>query len=945
MGVSKGWYVRILVISLILAIPCSALAGTTGKIAGVVRDKTTGEPLPAVTISVEGTKLGAISDADGFYTVLSVPAGKYTLRVILLGYKELEIKNVLVRPDLTAEVNIELEPTVIEVGGVITVQAERPLIQKDLTASRTLITSEEIIESPAGTVRNAVAQTPGYVLGSFRGGRVNTGEVIYLVDGISLQNPIGTGDAGAGDAALATELPSFSVEELEVLTGGFDAEYGNAQSAIVNVVTKEGGPTHSGRLRLTYSPEVLGLEKSGFELSKIKRSEWTPELKYLEEEGMFSADRYNRQNVQFSLGGPNPLAKYLLPLGFFKNANYFIAGDYLDTGGRFRRQHSIGWSIRGKFTFRPSESTKLSFGLLKQDRDFTRGPYLVSARTGEVLENYDLIVSTGDTVWVGDDGRATFTRPSDPEAHWVVVDSLEGPNGERVAVRNWDMFDNVSGFNNEWSDEIDIAFTHTLSPKTFYEVRLSRFATGDSHYERDPWDGHKLRLDELDDPRFVRATIPILDNHYYVSPNALQRWTWRTKQVVYTLKADITSQFSKTHMGKRGLELRLYDLDRWYHYVASGDNIYREVYHVKPRQFAAYIQEKFETHGMILNVGVRYDYFDSRTIVPGNPDQPVDLSKIETGGTGDYSERPGWIVDPQKSKPYGYLSPRFGVSHPISENDVLHFTYGHFYQFPIFDRYYTNHHYNWDGAWKEIGNPNLKPEKTILYEVGVDHKISDTWLIDITGFYKDIYDLIDLVEKNPGVSGRYLHYLFTNSAYGNVRGFEVSISQRKWHNLSGNLSYTFQIARGKNSYYRQGFYDIYERHTVRLALDYTTPESLGPALGSWTVSIDYEYGSGKPYSSTNRGKNPPINDKRYPPTSNMDMKVTKDIKIGRYTVRPFVEVLNVLNKKNLEAIQDPEYYERYKEEYGRDRAAAGRFNEPSTWGPGRRSRIGLEISF
>ncbi len=970
MRVFKGWYVKTLVVMFILAIPCFAFAGTTGKIVGVVREKSTDVLLPAVSISLEGTKLGAISDTDGFYTVLNVPAGTYTLKAILLGYKETEVTNVLVRPDLTTEVNIGLEPTIIEVGEVITVQAERLLVQPDLTASRTFMTSGEIVEIPAGTVRNAVAQTPGVVLGSFRGGRVNSGEVVYLVDGISLQSPLGTGDSSAGDDALATELPTFSVEELEVLTGGFDAEYGNAQSAIVNVVTKEGGPTHSGKLRLTYSPEVLGLEKSGFESSKTKRSEWTEDLGYFKEEGIFSADRYKRQDVKLSLGGPNPVSKYLLPLKYFNDSNYFIAGDYLDTGGRYRKQHTIDWTIKGNLSFRPSEKTKLVIGGLKQENEGTRGPYLVDARLGYVLENYDLIVSTGDTVWVGDDGRATFRRPADPEAHWAVVDSLEGPDGEKVAVRNWDMFNNVSGFNREWSNDINLTFTHTISPNTFYEVRLSRFETGDEHLEKDPWDGHKLRIDELQEARFVSASIPILDDHYYISPNALQRWMWETKQIIYTLKTDITSQFSKTHMGKRGLELRLYDIDKVYHYVASGDNIYREIFHVKPRQLAAYVQEKFETHGMILNVGLRFDYFDSKTIVPGNPDAPVDFSKSETGGTGEYSQREGWIVNPERSKSYGYLSPRFGVSHPITDADVLHFTYGHFYQFPIFDRYFTNHTYNWDGAWKEIGNPNLKPEKTILYEAGIDHSFGETWVFDVTGFYKDIYDLIDLIEKNPGVGGRYLHYLYSNSSYGNVRGFEVSVSQRNWHSLSGSLSYTFQIARGKNSYYRQGFYDIYDRkvprtqdyyldwdqrHTLRLGLDYITPESLGPALGDWTFNAIYEYGSGKPYSSTDRGKNPPINDKRYPSTNNVDMKITKDFKIGRFPIRPFFEMLNVTNEKNMENIQDTEYYERYKDdptyepklsaEERRDRAASGRFNEPDTFGPGRRSRIGLEIGF
>lgn len=941
-----------------------AVAGVTGKINGVVKDKSTGDFIPAVTVTVEETVLGAISSTDGFYQILNVPVGTYKLKASIIGYKDLIVKNVRVQPDLTTTINFKLESTVIEVSEGVIIEAERPLIQKDVTSSRSFVTSEDLVQKPVDNVQQAVNQSAGVVQGSFRGGRLNTGEVIYLVDGVSLQSPIGN-RAGAGNAALATTLPQLGIEEVEVLTGGFNAEYGNAQSAIVNVIMKEGGQSHTGRLRTFYSPEVLTKGNTlGLSETKLK-------YKSAGQESVFDLHKYNFQNTQFSIGGPNPLAPYILPLKSLGNGNYFISGEYLDTRGRFKTQHTIRWSGEGKFSFRPSPNKKISIGFLKTKSDFDVAPYWVSGDDGVTGEDWSLIVSTGDTIWTGDDGRATWVRPKDPEAHFVVVDSLEGPNGEKMAVKNWDMSTNYSGVNREYSNELNLAYTHTVSSETFYELRFSRFETGSYNAELDPWElahGKKVELDksQILQNRFFKNTIPILDDYYHVSPNDLYDIRQEDNQIIYTAKADITSQFTKTHQGKRGVELRLYDLNMDYTSPRSGDNVYRDVYHVKPIQAAGYVQEKFETLGMILNTGLRLDYFDPRVSLPADPNNPVNFAYQKTiQDNGEYSNDPRWIVNPVEAKARLYLSPRFGISYPITEGDVMHITYGHFLQFPVFQRYFENYKYNWDGAWKYVGNPDLKPERTILYEMGVAHQFFDQMAVDVTGFYKDIYNLIDFSEKARVGSARYMHYLYENTAYGNIRGFEISATQRRWHNLSGNLAYTFQIARGKNSNIRQGFLDLYDRrvprtqdyyldwdqrHTINLTLDYRLPTDMGWVLGGWGANIHFEYGSGKPYSSSLRGQNPPINDRRYPSTSNVDALFSKQVSLGKYKASILLEILNLLNKRNLIQIQDAEYLEAYKKSQeegglGFERAATGRFNSPTSWGELRRSRLGFEINF
>ena len=983
MNILRGPFVPAILFLLIL--PVCVWAGTTGKIVGTIQDKETGETMPGVAVTIEGTKLGAMTDPDGEYMILNVPGGTHTLRASMIGYNRTVVQNVLVRPDLTTEINVSLEPTVLEMAETIVVEAERPLIETNVTTSRTLVSAEDLANRPVDTIQGAVAQSAGATQDfrgvSFRGGRTNTGETVYMVDGISLQNPLGP-VSGAGNDALATQVPEFSVEGMEIMRGSYPAEYGNAQSAIINVLTKAGGTKQTGKLRLTFSPNAFEEEdKTTSADPAVIRST----------KGMMEERDPKRKNVQFSFGGPNPLAKYLVPFGSFDTGSYFVSGEYLDYEGRWRGREEQSWNGRARLSFEDqSGNKKLVFGYLQQQRDYETSGWYISSDDGSVHENWDLIVSTGDTIWTGDDGHPAWTQPLgdslSTKRAYVIVDSLEGPNGERVAVENFDMLDNRSGIREDWSNQFDVAYTHTLSGgKTFYELKFSRFETASKAADTDPWDRYvngierEIGVNEMASDRFVRASIPILEAHYQLSPNAIYLLRQEDKQVVYTLKGDVTTQFTKTHLGKRGVEFKLYDIYRSYHGVASGDNIYRDKIDVTSYQAAAYFQEKFETKGMILNIGARVDYFDPNTTYPMDQDNPVNFEvQGETIAGGGYSDRFEWIQDPVDAKTNWYWSPRIGVSHPITERSMFRFTYGHFYQFPVLWRYYRNNRYNWDGAWKYIGNPNLEPEKTILYEAGVDLQLRDQLVLNVTGFYKDISNLIDFEEKGVWGGGRYKHYLYVNSAYGNVRGFEVSLAQRRWHRFSGNVDYTFQIAEGKSSNARQAFLDLYDRkvprtedhpldwdqrHTLQVSLDYRIPMDTGLMLGGWGANAQVTYGSGLPYSASTKGDNPPVNDKRYPSTTNTDLILSKDfIVLGGSKAQFFVEIRNLFDEEAIQTIQDVERYELTKRELAQntdldgnnvigdvsgsgEANPAGRFHDAITWGMGRTLRAGVQVSF
>jgi outer membrane receptor protein involved in Fe transport len=267
-------------------------AGNTGKIAGVAKDKQSGEPLIGANILVKGTNLGAATDQDGYFFILQVPPGAYDIEASYIGYHTITVTNIRVNVDLTTRVNIEMESQAIE-GPTIIVEAEQSLIQKDITSTRRTTTREEILTTPGleqtmdvfklqgGTFLNPGGQSiPGGETGNLevrdeslqdvhvRGGR--GGEILYMVDGVPVTHPIYGG-------RNVLNLNLVDVEQVELLTGAFNAEYGQAQSGVVNITTRTGSDRFTGGIEYK-TDELVG-------------------------------ESFNNQYTSFYLGGPEPITQ------------------------------------------------------------------------------------------------------------------------------------------------------------------------------------------------------------------------------------------------------------------------------------------------------------------------------------------------------------------------------------------------------------------------------------------------------------------------------------------------------------------------------------------------------------------------------------------------------------------------------------------------------------
>jgi outer membrane receptor protein involved in Fe transport len=1001
---------------LILLGAVSAWAATTGKIAGTVTDKESSEPLPGVNVMIVGTTVGAATNIHGEFFIINVPPGNYTLRATLIGYGPVETKNVQVSVDLTTPINFKLSTQTIEMG-TITVEAQKPLIEKDLTSSRTTISPTQLTNSAVNGIIGRANLTAGSVLGSFRGGRMDQGEVIYMLDGVNLANPLGESRVGrnpgsGSSTALATYIPNEAISEAEVLTGGFSAEYPNVQSAIINMVSKDGSDKYTGKIKTKASPEVL------FNATQFGNDHFTHVPFIVGNDTTFrdatvnlaKVDNKNRNKYydmrqhEFSLGGPIPISAVDIPgkLSFFSSGIYTYSRSYLD-----QRSWGRSSSLLGKLTYDISASKKLYIsGLTSSNKSlpwardeyfhFTWGqpsyfhtypinttnnqrelsdqaytPYSWIVAPGHVEDQADTVFfrfmaqRTSDTLWM-----VSPSKGGKFLSYNQVPDSLLSLGRDQVNATGWarsysgyDM-GNTLGRPETWSNEFVVNYTNNLSAKSFYTLNYSRFLSAQKARVYDPWDGHPLSADELSDQRFSPRVTTLYGSILRGNPMYISRYSQDDQTITNTLKGDFTSQVNIYNFVKFGAEAKLYNLLYDYRSVASGNNDYNSQYHEKPLQLGVYAQDKIETEGMIVNVGLRYDYFDPRTLVPFSFLQPLNAGYDNVnsplyGQTGDLAAR---LKDPIPAKRKQQLSPRVGLSFPVTDRDVLHVTYGHYFQLPVFDDFYTNHAFDLRGAFKYIGNPNLTEEKTVAYEAGVEHGFNDYTKLAVTGFFKDISDLVNHKRYVDSVTSQ-VFWINANSDYARVKGFEITLSQRPWHNFSGIVTYTYQIARGKASDKTQAFLDNYyglmprtedypldwdQRNTAKANVNWRSPKTWGQALGDLGVDVVYTFGSGRPFSGTSNvlpPNLPDINNKRFPNSWSIDLRVDKGFEFYKgVNLDGFVEIQNVTNRANIDlnSVNNDNFNVQYFEASGNP---AGQFGDPTYWTASRRFLMGIQLEF
>ncbi len=455
------------------------------------------------------------------------------------------------------------------------------------------------------------------------------------------------------------------------------------------------------------------------------------------------------------------------------------------------------------------------------------------------------------------------------------------------------------------------------------------------------------------------------DFYTYGSGLTYNRARWNNDyKIINTFNGSITSQMHKYHQMKAGFELKFMELFDHDVDMASGGNVYGQNFSAKPRLYGFWAEDKMEFEGMVINAGVRLDVFDINW-----SDYPADITDpVVDASIG------GEVKDPTSIDPKYYWGPRLGVAFPITEFDLLSFNYSKNFQIPILNFAFTNVNWDFSGAFPIVGNPNLEPERTTAYELTLRHQFNPNTAIVATGFYKDITGLTDT--RQVFYNERNWYGLYINLDYGNVRGFELSLEKRFSSFYSTNISYSYSIAKGKASSARQNYENAWagnvirttesyldwdQRHTVYGNIMFMIPKNtrisgysyLDKPLEQVSLSLIGRYGSGLPYSSPAKDKDPPINDQRLPYTLSFDARIQKRHNFSQYFgMYVYLQVYNLFDRKNIDeryfqTNADTAWYTQNDADNDGtpDYDVDGKYNDPQYYQRGRMFQMGIGFDF
>lgn len=888
----------------LLAPGAGAQTPAKGTVKGKVTDSKTHEGLPSANVTVKGTYYGASTDLDGNFTITNVNPGTYTVGISLLGYKTVQYTALKIEAGQNPPLDVKMDETPLSLGQEVVIIGEKPLFNLEETQTSRTISSEDIKASAVQGVQNIVSMQTGVVQADnevhIRGGR--TYENAYLLDGISVQDPLG----GTG---FGLQVNPAAIKEVEVITGGYNAEYGQATSGVVNITTREGEQNFSGSVN--YKRDHFGFNRdsrSNFNTDILEMSlsgPLAPKLSFFSTFYANLTDDYTRWTEKIVDGKPQGYvllpephlvssiaSSGELPLQVLLNNTRFLDDNFIAP------RKSNNWSWLSKLTWRPSAVFKLSYAYSN-----------------------------------------SITIDQNTKAFQATLERVEAAPGYQYAFQF--MPDSANTFTQR-NIQHSLVFTHTLSPKTFYELKFSQYT---AHVRAD---ANGKYFDQYTEAKDI-ITLPI--QYFNVSKDTIgvipgdgffdigDPTRWRDHSITeYTLKGDLTNNFTEKNKFKTGVELRFQQIQMvdiiqpWYKPLGLNNDIYT----VNPAQGALYAQDNLTVKGMIINFGLRFDYWFPGKFVDRTMSLPPGQTNVSASIRQAYFDDT-YNVFGQRMK--GRLSPRLGISHPVSDNQTLFFSYGHFSKLPrpqfVYSKLASS---SARSTFQTVGNPDLNPETTVSYELGLRNQISGNDILTVTAYYKDIFDYITArTVAAPGTrftGGTYTTYI--NLDYSRIRGVEVEYKTRFSNWLRATLSGSYSIATGKSSEADDALFNLQqglEENIKEIPTSYSRPVqgSLNlnieskkdePLLGvgkgildNYNLFVRFFYESGKRYThqilfgyDRSSGRPEYVPDYANPlteladPWFYIDLNFEKyyDLGFGRLTVS--LDVQNILNRQNSQII-------------------------------------------
>ena len=947
------------------------MAGTYGKISGRVVNAENDEPLIGANVMVQGTGLGSFTDDNGYFVILNVPPATYNVITSMVGYTRTVMEGVQVRIDLTTKVDMALTEEVIGLDEVV-VTAKKEIVKVDVASSQTDITSDQIKALPVQSMSDVIGMEAGIDENfNIRGSAAY--EAAFSVDGMSMNDERSN--------TPYTTVSINSVQAVNIQIGGFNAEYENARSGVINVVTKEG-------------------DKEKYEVGATVRYA-APNKKYFGPVITAADAYYGRPYNDDDVAWWGTYSEDYFDLN--ENGRWDNGEAFIDNNDDGKYTYSA-WDVytqgdnRGWDGFNNYAYEKLSDA--NSENDLTAAAwqhvYQYQHRRSANITNpdYTLDIGVGGPIpFIGkalgnlrffasyrgeqealavpmardtyNDDKVSLKLTSDISDKIKLNISAMMSKTQSVSYASWttlptgdNYFRNVSTVTDYASTDynvfldatfcpteisrnsIGMRLTHQLNDRSYYEIDLQHMR---SNY-------YTNRLAPRDTTRNVEV-VPgyFLDdqpNGYWFTEDGEgiggyedvvgMRTDWggfamdRSKNNSTIAKADYKNQINENNEFKTGVKFVYteYYIDAWNDHPTNMFWNYFNEWYQDPWRLGAYVQDKLEFEGMVVNLGLRYDISQANTdwYVYDTYDNLLNTSN------GPYIDS---LAEKTPTKAITALSPRFAISHPISERAKIYFNYGHFnalsqsrYRFVV-DRYGT-------GMINRLGNPEMPYCRTIQYELGYEQRLFEDYLLKLKGYYKDItnqpawtyYTSMDHTVSYSVADAR---------NYKDVRGVEAELKKSYGDFFLFNMNFTYQVVSygyyGNDSYFEnpteQMEYDRdnhisthYQSRSIPVPLFesyflFKTPSNyslfgLDPKItGDWSANLMFEWegGSYTTYSETN---DPYVKDNvRWKDYYMTDLKISKRINLKPVSVSLFLDINNLLNTKRLSYSGFSDVYDRY----------------------------------
>lgn len=886
-------------------------AAETGKIAGRVTDKKTGRPLVGANVVVNAVwinddevelsnPLGAATDQEGYYFILNVRPGEYSVNCYYMGYRTEKVTRVRVFIDRTTELNFEMETEILK-GREVLVTAYKPhKVEKDLTATKQTYTIDEV-EQIAGVsdISDILELQADVIDNHFRGGR--EGESLYLIGGGSINNPL--------DGSRSFQPMVTALQEVEVLTSGFSAEYGNAQSGVINMVPREGGTRW--RTRIDLSMDLPHYQVWGGNPYAEKNMPFYTLLSQPEEwlNPYFEDGQYKLLIRDWE--GYLPYESHYSAISDTIFRSQIMYNDSL----RIAKMAAVNWLQMARYV-------GMKYDNIPQHRiDISTG--------GPLSDNIRLFIAARQ-----EKETPVVTVPHvDLLRQWMNNLTIQLTQIDKLTLSyhyNYSFSNHVSGPTN-WFDTI-IHNSKTVKTDQYAGIRWNHIFNQASYLDLALRMLHKKdqeRLEYLDPDRFISNglngynTLNTYAGRFDNTPSGHRAnnigYNRGTEKIrTYTFEGSYVNQINPNNLLKSGLQLHLYTIgvDQQFHVKSPGEHSYTD-YTVNPYEGAFYLQDKMEFQGFIANIGARYDFYNFNYNYFSNLYTPLFNPEFPEQGK---ARDPEYALK-EKTRPFGRLQPRLGISFPVSENTVFHLNYGTFIQRPGFN-YILRTELTSRGEIEEIGNARLRPEKTSAWDIGIVYALPLGFRIDLSAYFKDVNNLTEEAYYVNASNEVYLNY--ANRDYANIKGFNVNL-ERSGDFWNTYLKYNYQTAKGKASapggakitFYEESLsdgttvelpdprdiymdYDRTHRFIANLRLH--TGTKAGPQIlkfrpfASLSLSATYKYQSGRPYTDDEQLIGLVFN-KRMPGVQDLRLRIQKFFRIGNYRYMVYLEGYNVLNYK------------------------------------------------